>query len=328
MAPVQLFCRKWAASRGGWLAWLGTLGGLIVWSSPWHTDAAALHPLLPWLSRLASEAMWLYAGCALLGGLLAVLGARWIHLLSLPIMAACWSAHLPAARASHDGGSPSMTVATANLHYENRNFGEVLRWLSGKDAPDVVVLQELSPAMHAALSSEDARKHLFKYRLQAWRPQEDQFGMAVLSRWPAEELTWVEPETARDTLTLRARLRWGGRALNVTAVHPMPPVSPEYERVRDSRLLFEAKRLTAGGLPGVLLGDLNTTPWSAGMRALEPLMNRATPLWPTWPNVGGVGLLPLDHVLMTRGIASVRAGYGPDVGSDHRPAWTRIQLRP
>ena len=123
-------------------------------------------------------------------------------------------------------------------------------------------------------------------------------------------------------------MRWNGRDVALSGVHPMPPLRAPYAAARDRTLREEAQWLASGdtGRLGILAGDLNDTPWSSGIQAAYPLLRAATGTRPTWPQAWQlVSLLPLDHVLVTSGWQRIAAELGPDLNSDHRPV--RVQLR-
>jgi endonuclease/exonuclease/phosphatase (EEP) superfamily protein YafD len=79
-----------------------------------------------------------------------------------------------------------------------------------------------------------------------------------------------------------------------------------------------------------MIGDMNTTPWSASMRRAAAIgVRRATGLTPTWPAVvGSTVLIPIDHVLASPHWTVVARKRGPHIGSDHRPVVVSLALRP
>jgi endonuclease/exonuclease/phosphatase (EEP) superfamily protein YafD len=79
----------------------------------------------------------------------------------------------------------------------------------------------------------------------------------------------------------------------------------------------------------VVVGDLNATPWShaygvlrLGGGLVDTLRGRG--LQPTWPEGWGFLMIPIDHVLHTRGLGSADRRTGPAFGSTHRPVLVRI----
>jgi endonuclease/exonuclease/phosphatase (EEP) superfamily protein YafD len=80
--------------------------------------------------------------------------------------------------------------------------------------------------------------------------------------------------------------------------------------------------------PVLLVGDLNATPWSHGMRLLRDgtdLGYRSPdPAWTaTWYSFYLLGI-PIDHALATPPLVIARREIGPSVGSDHRPQLLEI----
>lgn len=197
------------------------------------------------------------------------------------------------------------------------------QWLTAPSAPDVITLQEFTDSARVAVDAPEVRA-IYPHRVLA--PSPDQFGLAILSRYPMSGSQRVPPANALATLKLRVVLEVRGRSVALTAVHPMPPINAAYAGERDASLQTEAIRLAAQAMPGMLVGDMNDTPWSTGLRGTRPLL-RANGLAPTWPNAWGwFSVLPLDHVLVTPGIRVAPSMAGPDLGSDHRPVVVRIVL--
>lgn len=216
-----------------------------------------------------------------------------------------------------------LTVASANLNFEHRDHAALAAWLLSGSGPDVVALQEYT---ESALAAVNVRNVLAAYPHRVLAPSDDPFGLGVLSKYPIASVERVPPANLLATLKLRLVLDVHGSRVALIAVHPMPPISADYARERDASLGLEAVRLSQAGIPGVLMGDMNDTPWSTGLRATAPLQ-RASGLTPTWPNAWGwLSLLPLDHVLVTPGVRVVEASLGPDLGSDHRPILVRLAL--
>jgi endonuclease/exonuclease/phosphatase (EEP) superfamily protein YafD len=111
-------------------------------------------------------------------------------------------------------------------------------------------------------------------------------------------------------------------------MHPMPPITPRYHRARNQQLRIAVRESEPARRAGVLLGDLNATPWSSGLAGLaDEGFRRATGLSPTWPAVlGGLLGIPIDQVLVTPHWSVTTSGIGPQMGSDHFPVWARLSL--
>lgn len=316
---------KWLGARASFVAWSSAFGAVVACLAPLHGLAGDAHESLPWILGLLGHWQWVFLGAGLTAAALALalaLGTRrYLALVPAAVILASWFQHLPHAP---DGdlkpGAVQLRVVTANLNYANPDISALMQWALGADAPDVLVLQEFTEEHQAQLLRATGPRldELFPFRI--FHPQPDQFGIALLSRHPVEEHSVIPAADHLHTPKIRARLRWNGGLIAISAVHPMPPISAAYARAGHASLSEEADHLVATGLPGLLVGDLNDTPWGAGMRALGGRLFLASGLMPTWPNASGVvSALPLDHILATSHWRRPAGFRGPDTGSDHRP---------
>lgn len=270
---------------------------------------------LAWLIDLASHWQWLFLlGLVVFAGLACCRDKRWaVLLLALPLPWLTASAPAPT-------GEPQaqvLAVASANVHLHNRNTEALTAWLA-QERPDVLVLLEVSPAYAQGLRT------LRDYPFQHIVAEDSPFGIAVLSRHPLQQIEVIED--AQGIAHIEAQLQWHGQPVGIIALHPMPPLTPQYHRVRNAKLAALAKHATASDIPTVLAGDLNATPWSSAFSGLAQLgLRRASGLAATWPAVlQGVLGLPIDHVLVTQHWAVVARKVGPQLGSDHLPVLVRL----
>jgi endonuclease/exonuclease/phosphatase (EEP) superfamily protein YafD len=294
-------------------------------------SAATLLAPLGWPFELFAHFRWQIGAAALVLMLAAALLRRRAMLLvalaALLVQAvpASWTG--PPASEAHaapvcDG--PRLRVATVNLWYANREPQRLLAWLAASE-PDVLVLQELTPAWADALA---ATAQAYPYRQLLAR--EDPYGMGVISRLPLGQVTALD--LAGDGLpSLQMTVDLDGEPLQVLALHTHWPVTPALQRARD-RALQRAAAL-AGGQPSssIVLGDLNLTPYapafarlvqSSGLR--DALDGRA---WrPTWQASSWPLALPIDHVLVPPDACVLDTAIGPDIGSDHRPVLVTLRL--
>ena len=112
---------------------------------------------------------------------------------------------------------------------------------------------------------------------------------------------------------------------------PPPPVPPLGHNERDAQLAGLARELAANPGPVLLVGDLNTTPWSpafANLLAQAQLDDPAQQFWPTgtWPAVLPVGRIWIDHVLAGHGATVTSRTVLEDVGSDHLPVVASVTV--
>jgi endonuclease/exonuclease/phosphatase (EEP) superfamily protein YafD len=158
-------------------------------------------------------------------------------------------------------------------------------------------------------------------------PSRGPFGIALISRHPMKNVDVIHDD--EGIAHIEADLEWQGRTLKAAAVHPMPPIEPRYQVLRDVKLRSLAQ-IADQGRPAIVVGDMNATPWSTAFDGLEERgLRRATGLKPSWPVVfGGIMGIPIDHVLVSDHWGLVDNEIGPDLASDHYPVIARLALRP
>ena len=272
---------------------------------------------IAWILDLGAHWQWVFApGLALAAGVAMFADPRWALL--LPALALPWlsaSPSLPAAAA----GTATFGIASANVHMDNQDVRPLAQWLAHAQ-PDVVVVLEVSPAYAKGLHTLDAYPHRHIVA------QDDPFGIAVVSRHPLLRAATVRD--AEGIAHIEALVSWQGRQVAVIAVHPMPPISSRYAAVRNAKLAAWARAAAASGLPTLVAGDLNATPWSIAFNGLDGLgLRRVTGVAPTWPAaLRGVAGIPIDHVLANRHWLRISSARGPDLGSDHLPVLARLRL--
>jgi endonuclease/exonuclease/phosphatase (EEP) superfamily protein YafD len=273
---------------------------------------------LEWLADLASHWQWLYlTGLWLGSGVTIHHDRRWAWLLLLTPLP--WlSATAPAAQAESDARRDAhLTIASANVSLNNQHPAALLRWLEST-RPDLVVLLEVTPDYAAGL----ARLPAFPFRHLV--PSSDAFGITLLSRHPLVQARTVS--NGSDPAYIEARINWRGHPVDLIAWHPMPPISRQDAATRNRNLRRLAENAHHTGIPTVLAGDLNATPWSSAFSGLGGTgLARASGLSPTWP-AAGLGLfgIPIDHVLVTPHWSVVSHSVGPDIGSDHLPILVQL----
>ncbi|MES2609935.1 MAG: endonuclease/exonuclease/phosphatase family protein [Pseudomonadota bacterium] len=324
---------RFITARARWLAWLCILGAFTAPVSRMLTVTQV--PTLQWLVELAAHWQW---PCAVVGaislGVLVlarprgIMGRGWSALAVLALGGSfLWQPALLPRGTEPSSPDAVLTVGSANLNASTTDFGPLTAWLASPGAPDVVLLQEFTELTHQALVRSPAVAARYPHRLAA--PQPDPFGLAVLSRHPLSDLQTLQPQDPRDTLRLRATVAWNGRAVHLSALHPMPPLDEGFAQARDRALVQEAGRLAQAGGLALLAGDLNTTPWARSLFTVEATLRRANGVAPSWPNAfGWLSVLPLDHVLASSGWQVLDSRIGPDLGSDHRPVVVRLVVAP
>ncbi len=208
-----------------------------------------------------------------------------------------------------------LRVVSLNVLTSNPNTQVVLDYLLASDA-DVIALIETDQKWLDALAPLQA-----KYPHYILHPRPDNFGSALFSRVPLAKAQILN--LGKSGLpSIEARLNFRGRDVVVIATHPVPPYGSAYADFRDTQLAALAAHVQQASEPVLLVGDLNATPWSAGMRIATSgnlgFRSLAAPWTPTW-RARSIFAIPIDHALCTAPLVITRRAVGPDVGSDHRP---------
>jgi len=294
---------------GTFLAGVGTLAGFL---ARWH-----------WRLELFSHFRMQYLGglvvLALLFGALKrfhwATAAGLLALINLTLIAPLY---LPAHPFQNPPETPTYRVFLMNVLTRNPEKEAVLRLIEAAD-PDFIVLVEVDQKWLDALPLE-ARG----YRFWVAHPRDDNFGLALFSRFPLEgseilDLGGNGLESVVGVATLE------GHRVTFLGSHPPPPTSERSAAQRNRQLLALARYAAAQSGPLLLLGDFNLTSSSPyfsdilhqsglgdsrkgfGVQATWPTF------WPAWMNI------PIDHVLVSPDIRVIHREVGGPAGSDHRP---------
>ena len=165
------------------------------------------------------------------------------------------------------------------------------------------------------------------YRMVPARLPGDRFGSVAL----------VRPDLSTETVRFGDRagvvvdVTLDGRPLQIIGVHPRSPISSRAARSRVDTLEAVGRFVVASGTPSVVVGDLNSTPWSYPFRRLLRTAGlvdseRGYGWQPSWPTpLPGVLRIPIDHALVSPGIAVVDRTLGQSRGSDHRALLIELQ---
>lgn len=177
--------------------------------------------------------------------------------------------------------------------------------------------------------------------------------MALYSKIPLtrKELFFVPRDLpVANTANILARFNLDGKPVSLLVAHPVSPFLPK--RLATQRKSFEmwVENRNRYGENLVIVGDLNTTPWSAEFKRLTSATDLRDsqlgfgiqPSWPTFliplemrgkTDAKPTRLLqplaiPIDHVLVSANIEVHDRKVGPFVGSDHLPVLAEIGLKP
>lgn len=288
-------------------SWLGLMGG-------WH-----------WALDLFSHFRWQYlAACVVAVGWTLIRRRRGVMMVAVAtlILNGWLIGRLAMGGGAEAAKGDRLRVVSLNVLTSNPHKEEVLKYLRGVDA-DLIFLMEVNAAWMVAL---EGLKETHPHRL--FESREDNFGVALFSRMPLVDVRLVEMGEA-GVPSIQARLLYRGNAMAVLGTHPLPPMGAHYAAARDAQLRSVAEHVAKLDVPTLLVGDLNSTPWSEGMRIITAGggLRLSPDAWrPTW-KAGSVLAIPIDHALCSEALRIERRRVGTDVGSDHRPIEVEVYWR-
>ena len=338
---------------GRWLAWLLVLsaaaGLAFGWLWPDLGDDGRFIAPLNWLAFMLRTFTPHAAMFLALFAPLAFLRKLWRPGAAMLTLAACCAAPIGLSFLPREGqriaDADAITIMSCNVMYGRVNAAPFLAEIDAH-APDVLVIQEYTGAMHSRVGPGLSAR--FPHSALAVR--DDAFGMALYSRiefseapvlYPAlpggdaggaggREWTCAEPQ-------IRVVIRRGEGEIVVQGVHTLPPVWPSN--------LAEQRRLVRGlaawaereRRPVILAGDFNHTSsaqsakWlaRAGLTDTHAAAGNGRGL--TWPDGAYGGLwrvlgFRLDHVFVGVGLGCEWTKVGASIKSDHRPVIARIGM--
>jgi endonuclease/exonuclease/phosphatase (EEP) superfamily protein YafD len=277
-----------------------------------------------WVFDLFSHFRWQYlAGLLLSAATLLLFEQYWGALLSAVFAIVNLGLILPLYRKptirlapSNPGHYRTFRLLLANVLQSNRRFHLVADAIAD-DQPDLIVLVEvnqewmeaLAPVLEGYYHSEEVR--------------EDNFGIAILSRFPIVE-SKIHHLEGIDIPALSAHVDLGGLRLILVGVHPPPPKTKEMSFQRNLHFCRLAELARQQDYPLIIAGDLNSSSWSphfielikrSGLRDSR----QGFGLQLSWPAGRPHLLTSIDHILVSPSIQVNDRRIGPPTGSDHYP---------
>ena len=251
--------------------------------------------------------------------------ARFLWLVCLlntsSILTASWPAGPVAA-----AGDPRLSVGVLNVLTSNDEHRLVIDLIRAEN-PDLFVAIEMDQGW---LDSLDALTDSYPHH---WGdPRDDNFGLAIYSKLPFDELRPLDiGACGRPSALVRVIVE--GSPVTILATHPLAPVGRHAVQVRGRQLAGIPDELRGVEGATMVLGDLNCTPWSHHFTdLLEATGLRDSTIGfgvqPTWPAIPALMpmAIPIDHALVSDQIAVLDRRVGPAIGSDHWPLFLDLAL--
>ncbi|MFC5455748.1 endonuclease/exonuclease/phosphatase family protein [Prosthecobacter fluviatilis] len=248
----------------------------------------------------------------------------WLILVSL--VSILWNAQIiqdfhQTAEADAPPAGKSLRVTTFNILTQNKNQVAAVSHVMQADA-DIVCLLEVDESWRTALQPLRV-----KYPHRVEELSDGSFGIACYTRLPLKSLE-VRRFTSWRLPTVVLNLDHLGRPLTFIGTHPIAPIGVQKTHSWWEQLSGLATLVS--GLTGevIVAGDFNATPWCEGMRLLREKggldFRSVAPVWPPTWGLNLPVMIPIDHVLLKRGLTVRKRTIGPDIGSDHRSVTVEI----
>lgn len=224
--------------------------------------------------------------------------------------------------AKQQGEGLSFKISSINLLSSNTNFGEVGNYISQED-PNLLILLEFNEQWERELGSV-----LGRYEFQTLLPREDNFGIALLSK--IEMNSAIEYFGLNNKPSIVGHFKIKEKPVTIIATHPIPPVDQYTFEQRNKQLENIMTYRTRYSENLILIGDLNTSSFSAHFKKLVQgdLSDTRSGfgLLPTWPADLWIFQTTLDHCLVSENFKIINRTTGENIGSDHLPINVELQL--
>ncbi len=230
--------------------------------------------------------------------------------------------YLPVGRGA--AADTDIRLLNANVLASNGNFEKLKRLVQDTD-PDIIVVQEVTPAWIESLKSLKTR-----YPYTVVEPRQDPFGIALYSKLPLEATAVIHAEP-RAYPQIQATVISGQDRLQLIGAHTANPIGSGGYHARNLQLDGIAALANRTPAPLVVAGDLNISIWSHHYRRLIRDSNLRNAregfgVEPTWPVFFRPAMIPIDHFLVSRDVEITSYATGPDIGSDHLPVAVTLRL--
>lgn len=257
-------------------------------------------------------------------GLLALIPA----LVNLSVLVPLYSSPSPVVRTPH-----TLQVLHYNLDKNASTHDKAFAYLREHSA-DILFLQEVTPELADRLTDE-----LPAYRAIYVEPLPNTHGSAFLlsttTTLTVQSAGTIHlPETSPRPL-ITATIVWDVQPLTLLSLHVIRPKDAYTEDIQATEYAATAGWIAAqrqSGVPMLVIGDCNTTPWSARLQNflnVSGLRDSSIGFGyqPTWsagfPIVFG---LPIDHAFVSSELVIQDRVVGPKLGGDHAPLWITVGL--
>ena len=218
-----------------------------------------------------------------------------------------------------------MRVMSVNVFTKNEQH-DLLLDLVHNESPSVLLVMEVNDDWLVAL---DQLREEYPYSTAQGRS--DNFGMAIYSEFPLTDTQYID--TGEFSLPLiKTTVQVDiGPGITLIGAHPLPPVGHRRSTGRNDYLKTLTEMVRNEDGPVIVMGDLNTSPWSPYFTDIVEQTNlvdsrQGFGVQASWPVGNPLLAIPIDHVLVSPEFAINDRRLGPNIGSDHYPVIADVIL--
>jgi len=223
-----------------------------------------------------------------------------------------------------DSHRTSLKLMLVNVYSRNTNYTSLLDIINN-ESPDIIVLEEVTGKWLQAIYS---LKNTYPY--QKAIPRNDNFGIAILSRIPLDELV-IKDFGKVGVPSIMAKVNVNKSELLLIGTHPVPPVTSVYFKRRNEQIADIANTIKEHNNRSIVLGDFNLTMWSyyhnkflkdTGLKNAR----KGFGIKPTWHGVFHPMTIPIDHCFVSQDIIIKNFSTAVLKGSDHRVVLLELDI--
>ncbi len=218
----------------------------------------------------------------------------------------------------------ALKIVNFNIHTANKRHGDVIAFLKS-EAADVIFLMEVNRRWLDKLGS---LREIYPHWIA--EPREDNFGAVMMSRFPFTEEA-VHDFGVSEIPTVEIALHIEDTELVIIGTHPVPPAGRRGSKARDDQMKRLAEHLRKSNHEYlVVVGDLNMTPYSPQFKRFLKRTTlsdgaRGHGISATWMRHFAPLAIPIDHVLVSRGVLTEGLRVAESFGSDHNAMVAEIR---
>jgi endonuclease/exonuclease/phosphatase (EEP) superfamily protein YafD len=221
----------------------------------------------------------------------------------------------------------TLSVLVANVLTPNQHYARLIAHVQ-RLQPDLLLTLESDSRWQQAL---EVIEQDYPYSVKV--PLDNLYGMHLYSRLPLQHSRVDFILTPEIPSIFTQMMLPSGQPVDVYCLHPKPPSPTEAKEstLRDAELLIVAEQIRARPQTCIVMGDLNDVAWSRTTRLFQRISGLLD------PRVGRYFIntfhaqypflrWSLDHVFHSRDWVLVEMQRLSDIGSDHFPVYTVLQL--